>query len=96
MNRRREFLKACAAVGVSAALPSSLNSQAAAPRRIDVHHHFRTPFVPDPGSGEWTPRMSLDQMDKFGIATAMLSHPGNGEQIYDGTEKGNCAGTQGE
>jgi len=32
--------------------------------------------------------MSLEQMNKFGIETAMLSHPGNGDQIYDGTRAG--------
>ncbi len=74
---RRELLKALAAM-----LPvSKLLSQT--PGRIDVHHHMLPPayaaavekemrasgFNPRP----WTPSISLEAMDKHGIATAMLS-----------------------
>lgn len=58
------------------------------PRRIDVHHHFAPPkYVKDlgaknlfngsPGSRaatyDWTPQMSLDDMNKGGTQTAILS-----------------------
>ena len=60
--------------------------QAAAPapaRRIDVHHHFIPPFhveammVGGRRAGatppKWSPSLSLEDMDKSGIATAVLS-----------------------
>jgi len=52
-------------------------------RRIDVHHHFinqaHIDAMAKPGrrlggsSPKWSPAMSLDDMDKSGIATAILS-----------------------
>jgi predicted TIM-barrel fold metal-dependent hydrolase len=60
----------------------------AGPRRIDVHHHFAPPkYVKDlgaenlfngsPGSRaatyDWTPKMSLDDMNHGGTQTAILS-----------------------
>ena len=90
---RRDLLKAVAAAGAGAILPagvlSAQDSRQTAdtnPRRIDVHHHFATPsLTPGPIQG-WSPTQSLEQMDKFGIATALLSHPGDGG-LFDGTEK---------
>jgi 6-methylsalicylate decarboxylase len=53
------------------------------PTRIDVHHHFLPPFHVDammaPGRRvagtppKWSPALSLEEMDKSGIATAILS-----------------------
>jgi predicted TIM-barrel fold metal-dependent hydrolase len=56
---------------------------------IDVHHHF----VPPGGTTNrpWSPEMSLEQMDKFGIAVAILSMTQNGELFYNGTERGRVA-----
>ncbi|HEX5048304.1 MAG TPA: amidohydrolase family protein, partial [Gammaproteobacteria bacterium] len=56
---------------------------------IDVHHHF----VPPGGATNrpWSPEMSLEQMDKFGIAVAILSMTQNGELLYNGGEKGRSA-----
>jgi predicted TIM-barrel fold metal-dependent hydrolase len=57
----------------------------AKPNRIDVHHHLFSPTYlrrsgptrvnarSDPGLVNWTPAKALDEMDKAGIATAMLS-----------------------
>jgi len=79
---RREFLKTAAG---AALLPAAgVLAQNRAPRgRIDVHHHLYPPaymaamekemketnFAPRP----WTPQISLEAMDKHGVATAMLS-----------------------
>ena len=53
---------------------------------IDVHHHL----VPTGGNTDrpWSPQMSLEQMDGFGIGVAILSMTQNGELLYNGTEKG--------
>jgi predicted TIM-barrel fold metal-dependent hydrolase len=55
----------------------------AAPGRIDVHHHMFPPFYVKAMEDElrasgfaarpWTPALSIELMDKHGIATAMLS-----------------------
>jgi predicted TIM-barrel fold metal-dependent hydrolase len=55
----------------------------ATPGRIDVHHHMFPPFYVKAMEDElrasgftdrhWTPAVSIDIMDKHGIATAMLS-----------------------
>jgi len=56
---------------------------------IDVHHHF----VPPGGATNrpWSPQMSLDQMDKFGLGVAILSMTQNAELLYNATEKGRAA-----
>ena len=90
---RRDLLKAFAAAGAGAALPAFLNAQTSKQgsdsklRRIDVHHHFETPELTGGPNAHWSPEKSLEQMNEFGIATAMLSHPGDGG-LFDGTEKG--------
>ena len=67
---------------------SKAAAKPAAPRRIDVHHHFAPPkYVKDlgaenlfngsPGSAratyEWTPAMSLEDMDRGGTQSAVTS-----------------------
>jgi 6-methylsalicylate decarboxylase len=90
---RREVLKAFAAAGAGTLLPASMNAQSsqkagdAKLRRIDVHHHFETPALTGGPNSHWSPAKSLEQMDKFGIEMAMISHPGDGG-LFDGTEKG--------
>lgn len=85
---RRTVLKHVAAIGAGTAL-STGSELAAMPRvdsnpkrgRIDVHHHMLPPFymdlrraVPDVGAmPTWSPSKSIDDMEKNGVTTAMLS-----------------------
>jgi predicted TIM-barrel fold metal-dependent hydrolase len=63
--------------------------------RIDVHHHMLPPFymelrraVPDVGKmPAWSPSKSLDDMEKNGVATAMLSLAVSGV-AFDAGESG--------
>jgi predicted TIM-barrel fold metal-dependent hydrolase len=43
------------------------------------------------GPGPWTVSRSLEQMDRFGIATALMSMTQQGNILYDGTENGRTA-----
>lgn len=85
---RREVLSRLGAMGVVALIPNisfAKQSGAAAggrPFRIDTHHHFSVPKliaestakgVNQPGLQDWTPQKSIDQMDKGGVATAIIS-----------------------
>jgi predicted TIM-barrel fold metal-dependent hydrolase len=79
-NRRSFLAGGIASVGLGA---SAVAQQAptASKTRIDVHHHYVPPAHADimatRRSGgrppKWTPQMSLDEMDKSGIATAIVS-----------------------
>jgi len=103
---RREALKALGTAGAAAMLPLGLFSQSknakvnrltARGGAIDVHHHHQPPGLGGRGGGRgkggpvWTPELSLEQMDKFGIAVALLSMTQMGDILYDGTEKGRAA-----
>jgi predicted TIM-barrel fold metal-dependent hydrolase len=83
---RRQVLAGLAALGAAASLPFGPARAQGAPGIIDVHHHVLPPKyieiqrelmrkVGADGGGvlEWTPAKSLEQMDKNGIATALLS-----------------------
>jgi 6-methylsalicylate decarboxylase len=83
---RRGFLAGVAALGLGAvpAIGSPTRPAAQdAKTRIDVHHHFIPQFYVDammaPGRRvgrpppKWSPASSLEDMDKSGIATAILS-----------------------
>ena len=81
---RRDLLKTLASAGAAAILPARrLIAQATPPGRIDVHHHMQPPFYVSAMEKElresgftarpWSPAVSLEAMDKHGIATAMLS-----------------------
>ena len=83
---RRKFLAGLGAMGGAALLPSPLLGQTATgtvqPFRIDVHHHFASPdFVAEmlkrnagnPTYRQWTPQVSLDEMDEASVATSVLS-----------------------
>lgn len=91
---RRGFIAFAASATAAAMLPPQAQAQAPAskpPHRIDVHHHILPPkyvsvardrllsFAPNYASVlDWTPAQSIEQMDRFGIRTAMtsLSNPG--------------------
>ena len=84
---RRAFLTA--ALGVVGAARFSRNIEAAQqatpagnPRRIDVHHHFAPPaWIGDvkgrpllqPANTRWTPEQSIEDMDRGGVAAAVVS-----------------------
>ena len=85
---RRAALKHLAAAGAGAALLArpffagiARADSGAKPERIDVHHHMLPPFymdlrraVPNVGAmPSWSPEKSLDDMEKNGVSTAMLS-----------------------
>ncbi len=86
LGRRTLLGGAAAALGL-AAVPkvlSALGQRPAelAPRRIDVHHHFAPPAwvtsvkgrpLLQPANTTWTPAKSIEDMDKGGVATAMVS-----------------------
>ncbi len=68
--------------GLAAGLLPGAVSAAGKPARIDVHHHVVPPVWVDavkrakldnPPMTNWTPEKSLEDMDKAGVTTAMLS-----------------------
>ena len=83
---RRTFL--AAALGVAAAPCCTMPGEAAQaapqgnPRWIDLHHHFAPPaWVADvrgrpllqPANTRWTPEQSIEDMDRGGVAAAVVS-----------------------
>ena len=92
---RRQFLAGLAALGASTFFPGCQTTDTVTaggkPFRIDVHHHF----VPDAYQAalkqfkfrpvQWSVQGSLEEMDKSGIATAMISPPPPGITFGDVT-----------
>jgi predicted TIM-barrel fold metal-dependent hydrolase len=81
---RRKFIKTLAAAGAVAMLPAGgLLAQNASRTahgktgRVDVHHHPIPPSWKEVthfgAGGNWSPTVSIEQMDKYGIATSILS-----------------------
>src|SRR5580704_9348058 len=79
---RRNFLAGgIAALSLSATASTFAAAQTApAKTRIDVHHHYLPPMQAEAmaanrvgGVPKWTPQLSLDDMEKAGVATAVLS-----------------------
>ena len=78
---RRGFLAGLGALGAGACLPGCTTTAEvpAKPHRIDVHHHFVAPTysaaLKAQGQGHigWSVQKSLEDMDKSGIATSLLS-----------------------
>jgi predicted TIM-barrel fold metal-dependent hydrolase len=88
-GRRRFLALGAAAAAVSAGSAGAALAAAARPApqgyrtgRIDVHHHYFPKAhreavlragINAPGNGGWTVQKSLDEMDKSGIKTALIS-----------------------
>jgi 6-methylsalicylate decarboxylase len=99
---RRGFLESMAAAGAVGLLPTgALRGQSSrAPQRIDVHQHFVSPSfyatlneknatAPVPGLGAWkdfSPARAVEELDRVGIATAMLSATAPGVWFGDASE----------
>jgi predicted TIM-barrel fold metal-dependent hydrolase len=97
---RRAFLAGGAMLAAMAALPARGVRADDAPFRIDVHHHLTPPDyiaaigsrVPlAPVSTGWSVQKSLDDMDKAGIQTAMLSITTPGLWFGDAAAAGRLA-----
>jgi predicted TIM-barrel fold metal-dependent hydrolase len=85
VSRRQMLAGSAATVGAGVAAFSGFAAtpaKAQAKTRIDVHHHFLPQAHIDAmvkpgrrvgGIPKWSPAMSLEEMDKSGIATAILS-----------------------
>ena len=81
LSRRGFLASAVSAAAVTALTPSNVLAQPAAspPRRIDVHHHMVPPahaeflIKKNVPAIKWSVQMSLDDMDKSGIKTALLT-----------------------
>ncbi len=84
---RRDFLTGLGALGAASLLPGGVLAQGAKPTVIDTHHHFYAPayqkawldwedarkiphFVQQV---DWSPAKSLEEMDKNGVRTSILS-----------------------
>jgi 6-methylsalicylate decarboxylase len=90
VNRRRMLAGGTAALAAAAVggFPATKSVAQSAPRRIDVHHHFASPSwlqamkligSDNQPIANWSVQKSLDDMDKGGVATAILS--GNVPQV---------------
>jgi predicted TIM-barrel fold metal-dependent hydrolase len=88
---RRDLLKTIATASGVTLLPwSELAAQARKSGkrgRIDVHHHMLPPFQPNMTARNYTPQTSLNEMDRFGTESAILSLTIAAEYLYDGTDK---------
>jgi len=89
---RRRLLAGMTALGASALLPgcqTAATSIPGQPHRIDVHHHYvPAPYVAALKANklrpvQWSVQMSLEELDKSGIATGMISPPPPGITFGD-------------
>jgi len=84
---RRGFMAGLGAAGAAAMLPAPAVHAQGAKTLIDTHHHFYPPSylqmqkeyegkrnIPAfPGVFDWTPARAIENMDKNGIRTAVIS-----------------------
>ena len=81
LNRRRFLACGASAVVAQGAQVSASKAHESKPYKVDVHHHFLPPrhlerILALRESGrppQWSAEMSLDQMDRNGVATAVVS-----------------------
>src|SRR5882672_2446074 len=86
--QRREFISGLVAIGATALVPDFLEGaqtrppSPAAPYRIDVHYHGNSPgfiaAIKAHNTGQtalmnWTPAKALEDMDRDGVATSIMS-----------------------
>jgi hypothetical protein len=90
-----------AMLSAAVALGGSGFAQAGGPRFIDTHHHIYPPkyvgpnldrllkdtsTLPPAAYTSWTPQFALDQMEKAGVATALVSMTSPGVWFDDGDD----------
>jgi hypothetical protein len=88
-------------LSAAVALAGSGFAQADGPRIIDTHHHIYPPkyvgpnldrllkdtsTLPPAAYTSWTPQFALDQMEKAGVATALVSMTSPGSWFDDGDD----------
>ena len=88
LDRRSIITSLLASLGLTAALPAerllalAQSSSSPRPHRIDVHHHFAPPAWVSEVKGRpllqaanttWTPEKSIEDMDRGGVAAAIVS-----------------------
>jgi predicted TIM-barrel fold metal-dependent hydrolase len=87
VDRRRLLISAARTVGLAAVCGSRLSTFAQDPvtakaTRIDIHHHFAPPAwigeaagrpLLQPANTRWTPAHSIEDMDRGGVAAAVVS-----------------------
>jgi 6-methylsalicylate decarboxylase len=89
LDRRTFLTAALASLGVTVAASRDRATEAAQraagtgnPRRIDMHHHFAPPAwvaevkgrpLLQPANTRWTPDQSIEDMDRGGVAAAVVS-----------------------
>ncbi|MGE0744241.1 MAG: amidohydrolase family protein [Rhodospirillales bacterium] len=101
---RRHFLAAVGGLGIASLMPATLASAQGAARIIDTHHHFYAPDyqkawvewnekhkVPNfPTQMSWSPAKAIEEMDKGGVRTGILSVPSTPGLWFDaGAEAAN-------
>ena len=97
-SSRRQFIAGLGAIGAATVLPAPAVLGQAKSKLIDTHHHFYAPAmkkawldwekarnIPSyPAVANWTPEVSLEQMDKAGIRTSVLSLASTPGLWFDG------------
>jgi predicted TIM-barrel fold metal-dependent hydrolase len=105
---RRQFLASLGTLGVATILRTPIAFGQTEGQLVDTHHHFYPPtylkrqmewegarkMPPFPGVADWTPARAIEQMDKSGIRTAVLSLASTpGLWFDDGAEAANKTAT---
>jgi predicted TIM-barrel fold metal-dependent hydrolase len=95
---RRGVVASLAALGGASLLPARLSwAQAPARKAIDFHHHFNPPFLVNAAAGNrvgnngaglnWDLAYTLDDMDRAGITTSIISPPTGFAERLDPTKR---------